>query len=144
LNLVADAILRIYQPSYSTRIGLRYINRLTLANTGLQGFSEIVDLLNPELTGYHRNPAWIDPLGMQFRLSLADGDARLTLRTEQGSDNNRQTFFLLDIDYFQEGQLPLSGLVERCDQYHDVIYNAFRWCIPEENLSVFKPVERVG
>lgn len=140
LRKVDSAVQKIYKPAYGTRIGLRFINRITPKNTGLQTLSDILYLLNFELTAYFQNECWTDPLEMESRLLLSDGDARLNLRTRHGKDKEGNPFFLLDFDYFEEGELSLTNLVERCDAYHDVIYRAFRWCIPDERLDVFEPL----
>ena len=47
---------------------------------------------------------------------------------------SRELGFVLDFDCYSEGEIDLDGLVERCERYHDVIYNAFRWCIREGEL----------
>jgi uncharacterized protein (TIGR04255 family) len=138
LELVQEAVLKVYRPSYATRIGLRFINHLTPENTGGQDLEHILTILNPGLIGYIQSNVWSTPVEAQSRLSLADEDARLNLRT--GYDNKDDPpFFLLDFDYFEEGELYLSDLIEICNRYHDVIYRAFRWCFPDENLSVFEP-----
>lgn len=142
LSLVEKAVRDVYKPSYATRIGLRYINRLTPDNTGQETLDGILSFLNPELIGYTQSEVWSTPQEMQSRLLLSDKGAKLNLRTGYGRDENNKPFFMLDFDYFEEGELPLSDLIERCVGYHDVIYRAFRWCIPDENLKVFEPLSK--
>ncbi|MGD2158113.1 MAG: TIGR04255 family protein [Anaerolineales bacterium] len=142
LSLVDRAVRNVYRPAYTTRIGLRFINRITPENTGLETIQEIFALLNPELTGYVQNEVWSDPVEFQSRLKLSDDEAQLTLRTGHGSDKSGQPYFMLDFDYFEEDELPLSDLVDRFNRYHDVIYRAFRWCLPDESLTVFKPIPK--
>jgi uncharacterized protein (TIGR04255 family) len=137
---VHDAVEKIYKPAFGTRIGLRFVNQITPKNTGLNTSIEILELLNPELTTYFQNDYWSDPMEMESRLLLSDDNAKLNLRTHYGEDKERKPFFQLDFDYFEEGELPLTNLIERCDAYHNVIYSAFRWCIRDEKLDVFKPI----
>jgi uncharacterized protein (TIGR04255 family) len=143
LSIADKAIQKVYEPSFASRIGLRYINRFTMQNTGCQNSAELLSFLRNELTAYAQSKVWTDPLNMQFRLLLSDGNARLSLRTEHGTDNQEQPYLALDFDYFEEGQLPFTDLIERCDRYHNVIYSAFRWCIPDEKMGIFNPVEKV-
>lgn len=138
LAMTHDTVQRVYKPAYAIRIGLRYVNRLTPDNTGCATIAEMFDLLRPELAQQSRSDAWSDPVEMRNRLVLTDGEAKLTLGTGYGEENDRP-FFLLDFDYFEEGRLELSGLIERCTGYNDVLYRAFRWCIRDEKLHVFRP-----
>ncbi|MEW6718334.1 MAG: TIGR04255 family protein [Chloroflexota bacterium] len=140
LRLVDKAVQHVYRPSFATRIGLRFINRITPHNTGLQDLTDIMDLLNPDLIGFVRSDVWSTPVEMETRLLLSDEDARLNLRIGYGKDKENTPFLLLDFDCFEARELPLSNLIERCDGYHDVIYRSFRWCIPDEKLNVFGPV----
>jgi len=139
LERVDEAVQNVYWPAYATRIGLRFVNRILPKNTGIKKLSELLQLLNRELTNYARSDCWSDPLEMESRLLLSNGNARLNLRNRHGTDKEGNPFLLLDFDYFEEGELSLENLVERCNTYHDVIYRAFRWCIPDENLGVFQP-----
>ncbi len=138
LRLTHEAVQRVYRPTYATRLGLRYVNRLTPDNTGCKTIAEMFDLLRPELAQQSRSEAWSDPIEMRSRLVLTDQMAKLALGTGYGEEEGRP-FFLLDFDYFEEGQLELSGLIERSARYNEVLYRAFRWCIRDEKLHVFRP-----
>lgn len=136
LTFVHEAVQEVYQPSYATRIGLRYINRLTLANTGTNSLGELLALVRPELTALLTTNAWLEPEEALSQLLLEDGTAKLTLRSGYSHDDSGHSF-LLDFDYYEEGQLELAGLLARCDHYHDRIYSAFRWCILDSSLPRF-------
>jgi uncharacterized protein (TIGR04255 family) len=141
LDLVHKAMQAVYAPVYATRIGLRHINRVTLDNTGCATTGDLLDLFRPELTAQLRSKAWSDPVEMRNRLVLTDGDAKLTMSTGYGEERG-QAFFLLDFDYFEEGQLSLDDLIGRCKNYNNVIYCAFRWCIRDNGFNVFRPKEK--
>ena len=139
LQLVNQAARDVYSLPYAERVGLRYINHLTLENTGSNNTSELWDILRPELTVLLRNECWDDPQEMVSQLRLSgEGDERLNLRS--GFRDGEEPIFLLDFDYFSQGNIPLDDLTDLCQRYHDVIYNAFRWCIRDEKLGVFDPV----
>lgn len=140
LGLVHEGIQRVYHPAYSSRIGLRYVDQLTLVNTGATSFDQLLDLLRPELTAQLRVEAWTDPLSMLSQLVLSDGEAKLALRTGYGQEQG-EPFYLLDFDYYEEGKLSLENLTQRCSHYQDVIYDAFRWCLRDESLAVFNPID---
>jgi uncharacterized protein (TIGR04255 family) len=139
LQLVGEAARKVYSLPYAERIGLRYINHLTLENTGSSTVAELWDILRPEFSVLLRNDCWDQPQEMVSQLSLAgDGDERLTLRT--GFRDGGRPIFLLDFDYYAQGNIPLENLAALFQRYHDVIYGAFRWCIREPKLAVFGPI----
>jgi len=138
LSMTHEAVEQVYRPAYATRIGLRYINRLTLSNTGSKTIGELLGILRDELTAPISNPTWGEPIEMRCRLVLPDGAARLTMGTVFETLGDEPAF-VLDLDYFEEGQLDLAGLVERCTRYNETIYRAFRWAIRDDKLEIFKP-----
>lgn len=138
LNLVHEAVMQVYKPAYAVRIGLRYINRITSTNTKVNTLTELFTVLRPELTAHARNEVWGDAAEMNSRLLLKDAAASLTLNTAYGSEGG-EPVFILDFDYFEEGELPLNDLIERSSRYHEVIYRAFRWSILDDKLAVFEP-----
>lgn len=140
IELASEAARQAYEPSHATRIGLRYTNRFTQANTGLKDFDQVIDLLHPDLTAMLRSRAWSDPVEMANLLVLRDETAKLSLRTGCKTERG-EPFFLLDLDYFEEGQLDLNTLPARVDRYHTVIYDAFRWSLKDEALDLFEPVD---
>lgn len=139
LDLVGTAASAVYEIPYATRVGLRYINRMTLANTGTQTLSELWGVLRSELVALLRVGCWDEPLEALSQVMLAvDGAERLTLRS--GYKAGQDPALLLDYDCYTEGRIELAGLLQLCDRFHDVIYRAFRWSIPEGKLGVFLPV----
>jgi len=139
LQLVNQAACEVYNLPYAVRVGLRYINHLTLENTGVKSVAELWGILRPELTMLLRGDSWDEPLEMVNRLLLAGREnERLTLRS--GFRSGEKPVFLLDFDYYTEGNISLENLSALCQRYHDAIYDAFRWCIREEKLAAFAPI----
>lgn len=139
LAMMEEALRSIYDPPYATRIGLRYVNRLTSSNTGLRTVTDLIRQVRPELTAPLRSTAWDEPVSMLCQIVLTDGDPKLTIRTAYGREAD-VPFLVLDYDYFEEGKLGIAGLAQRCDLYHEIIYAAFRWSISEEILNAFGPI----
>ncbi len=138
LQLVHNAVSQVYQPAYATRIGLRYINRLTFANTQTEHIDALFGLLKPALTAPLRDDVWQNAAQMVTQLAFVDHDTQLNLHVVYEQSGPALT---LDFDYFENGKLSLDGLIERCDQYHAVIYDAFRYCLLDEALQKFQPGE---
>jgi uncharacterized protein (TIGR04255 family) len=139
LNYVSSAVIGSYQPSYATRIGLRFINRFTRKNTNSKTLEEILSLFREELTCLIRAEVWQEPKEMISQILLKDRKANLTIRTGLGRERN-ESFFLLDFDYYEEGQISLEDLNRRLDGYHSRIHDAFRWCLLDESLGKFEPL----
>jgi uncharacterized protein (TIGR04255 family) len=139
LSSVFEATQKVYHIPYATRIGLRYINVLTLDNTKTRSLDELLSILRGELVMLLRIPEIEAPylLTQQIRTKVNDSNFafRFGLR-ERTSDE-----FELDFDMYIEGEVEVDSLIERCDRYHRSIYNAFRWCIIEDKLDIFEPVE---
>jgi len=139
VQLVNNAACAVYDLPYATRIGLRYVNRLTFENTQTNSVRDLWGIVRSELTVLLRENCWDDPLEMLNQLLLAgEGDERLRLR--MGFRKEDDPFFLLDFDCYVEGNKPLEELMSLCNRFHDVIYRAFRWCIEDDQLDVFEPV----
>ena len=140
LSLVHEAMRRVYKPAYATRIGLRYVNRFTYANTQRTTNRELFDLFRPELTALLRAEQWTAPVEMLNQVTLKDDEAQLFMRSAFG-DEAGDPFFLLDLDYATEGKLPLTDLIDRVNRYHNLIYRVFRWCLKDEVLELFQPLD---
>jgi uncharacterized protein (TIGR04255 family) len=138
LQLLNHAAEEVYDLPYAVRIGLRYINQLTFDNTGSASVTELWDMLRPELTALPRSNCWDAPLEMMNQLLLAgEQGERLTLRS--GFQGGTEPAFVLDFDCYTEGNVSLKSVPGLCEDYHDIIYNAFRWCIRDDRLERFAP-----
>jgi uncharacterized protein (TIGR04255 family) len=144
-SLFYDDVSKVYSPAFATRIGLRYVDHISPTKLGLSSLAEAVDLLRNELSATYRTDAWNEPVEMISQLVLGDEERRLGLRFGKRSDLD-EPIVILDFDCFEEGQLRLDDLIQRCNNYHQIIYDAFRWSIREERFDVFRPVakERVA
>jgi uncharacterized protein (TIGR04255 family) len=137
-QLLETAVRNIYHLPYATRIGLRFINRFSLNNTGSNSIKEVLDLFRSEFTCLFQTKCWQQPEEMISQIIIADGQAKLAIRSKYGSEN-QIPFFIMDFDYFQEGRLALENLIETLTHFHDRIYQAFRWSIFDESLERFDP-----
>lgn len=140
LELVHGAAMATYALPYAKRVGLRYVNQLDAQRTGCESFDDLKAFLRPELAGLMATDAWDRPEELVWQVILSNDGGRLLLRIAARATDGQPPFILLDFDYFEEGQIPLGDLAERCDRYHDVIYRAFRWAFRPDNLEVFAPM----
>jgi uncharacterized protein (TIGR04255 family) len=141
LRLVSEAVHQEYIPSPVLRVGLRYINELKPESLGLDSFDEVLRLLQPEITAPLTAEVWSVPRAYATQMDLEDNEGTLAIRFSiPPAVQESSRSFVLDFDYYESGSLPFDGLVERCERFHNVIYSAFRWTIPDENLNVFEPI----
>lgn len=143
LTLAHEAVQRVYRPGFSARTGLRYVDLVTPAKLGLETFDEVVEVFRPELTALLQVDVWDTPAAMICQLLLEDEEGNLSLQIGRQVINDEPTF-VLDFDYYDDHERSLDGLIERCQRYHDTIYDAFRWCIKPDKLAVFEPVPKEG
>jgi uncharacterized protein (TIGR04255 family) len=138
IRLAVEAAQTAYRPADATRVGLRYVNALTLANTGAASATELVQFPRDELSVLLRTQVWNLPTRMLTELNLHDDHADLTFRIGfiSNQDNPR---VLLDFDCYEEGAIALDSVESRTRRYHDIVYAAFRWSIPDDRLSAFEP-----
>lgn len=145
LELVSNTVRDVYAPTQIHRVGLRYVNEIVPAKLGLGSFDEILTLLQPTFTSALKTKEWSLPKAYGGHLELDVGGDTLAIRYQvrYGADGSPESF-LLDFDYYEESGSDLNGLIERCERFHDVIYSAFRWAIPDENLHIFEPKHQEG
>lgn len=138
VRLMIDSAMGVYGPLSVTRVGLRYVNIVKSDQVGLADRSELLDIINPALRSPIENDAWSEFEVYQSALVAHDGQNQLGLRfAAQDSE------ITLDLDYYREhdfnGEEDLSVLLALLDEFHDRIYQAFRWCISDERLELFQP-----
>jgi len=138
-QLLESAVKSIYQIPYAKRVGLRFINRFTLQNTISKNAEELISLFRKELTCLYKTDCWKNPEEMVYQIILGDNPAKLAIRIKYGSEN-LSPFFILDLDYFQEGKVELGKLDEILSYSHNRIYQAFRWCLIGQELGRFNPI----
>ncbi len=140
LSFLINAFQKTYNIQYATRIGLRYINVLTIENTKSEEFSEIISLLRDEIVTYFRISEIENPhiVKQEVRVQI-DDDGVLALRF--GLREDAKDEFILDYDRYITQEVETDDILERCERFHRLIYNAFRWSLAENKLQVFEPAK---
>jgi uncharacterized protein (TIGR04255 family) len=144
LALVQSAMQKAYRIPRYRRIGLRYLNVFTPANTGGGSLAQISEVLRPELVLPLRTKPLSDASELATHLLLDEPEGKLVIRVGAKADPDEGgPILFLDLDFYVEGRLSTEGLVERCKRYHDVIYGAFRWSLNENEkvLDLFEPLK---
>lgn len=143
LSFVAEAALSIYKIPYATRIGLRYVNMLDVHNTKSKNFyPDVLNVVRPELTAILQTEAIQEPT-LITHLKVKHEASIFSFRYGVIQDEeNKELLFSLDFDQYIEEKVELDSqtLVSIGDEFHDLIYNAFRWCIRNDKFVLFEPL----
>lgn len=141
LEMVSEAVRKEYNPSPILRVGLRYVNEFSTDKLGFRAFDEVLTLFQPELVSPFTANVFSMPKAFSIHMDLEDQQGTLAFRFGLPAEGLEQPKALvLDLDYYEETASTLDGLVNRCDKFHEVIYDAFRWAIVDDRLSVFHPL----
>jgi uncharacterized protein (TIGR04255 family) len=146
------ALVEHIQPTFGTRLGLRYINEIRTENLPWS------NVIRRELLGPIAVPEFIENTtqfasiqqlllrypneqGITMHHGFVPGGT--TVRPRQDQELQNKEFYLLDFDAFKE--FPISrGLLMDVDTicqlisiYHQMIYRLFRWSVTDQFLTTF-------
>jgi len=139
-----ELLLRIYEPSFFTRIGLRY--RDVIARNQL-GLSDVPwrDLLSRELAAeFHSRVAQsIENTGHQIVLRLQDDVAKVTLQHGLGNKSG-EICYIIDSDFYVNERTGARDATRILDYFNRQAGRLFRWCITDRLHQAMEPqrVER--
>jgi len=127
-----EALVKTYNPSFYTRVGLRYSNVIDRHALGLdsQPWSK---LLRPALLGEIAEDGFeanLEQVSRMIRVRVPDLNSSMILRHGLGAQFNRQDLaYVIDIDLFSEETMETANVDSILNKFHDVAGHAFRWCI---------------
>jgi uncharacterized protein (TIGR04255 family) len=137
-----NALQEIYSPSYFSRIGLRYINKIRRSGLGL---SEVPwrDLLTPDLIGMLNSSDMvesIDGIDITHRLRLAEegGNARLVSKLDTEGDPPEQVF-TIDGDYFYSAKSEVATAIDRLNFLNTRSSRLIRWAFTDRLHKAMEP-----
>lgn len=130
---VTAALRELYEPAFYTRIGLRYIDLINRSELGLADACWS-DLLAPhiaaELGAIEISPE-IEHVVRELKIRLPEEEE--FLQVKHGFRNPdvavREQSFLIDADFFAEGQREIDDATGILDRFNRSAGNWFRWCI---------------
>jgi len=142
VKFLLEAFTTSYGIILSTRIGLRYINEITLDSTNTESIEDLLSILNEDLRCLLINSAWGLPRKAVFQLSIPDSNNEFILRLGLGQEPTIR--IILDFDYSRAFEPPtemqIDTILENLDLFHKKNYFAFRWAIAEDRIDVFEPI----
>lgn len=142
------AFIKVYQPAYFERVGLRYLNFISRRELGLEGipFSELIA------------PCYLGPLAEEdvneTAVSRSNVDAEMSIRggcrvklhagpglVKKNAQEDKEVKFVFDQDLYMPGQLPLNLAVGALQTLHSQADSIFRSAITEKLHEAMEPEE---
>lgn len=133
-KLVRNTFEQIYQPTFYTRVGLRYKDVIDRTKFGLQDKGWI-DLIKPNVLGIinETNQFSLKQWSVNSEFTFPGSDVAtkqmLHLATKVGDSLPVMVF---DCDYFKMGNIPINEVSALSDQLHDRSSSFLRSSITEE------------
>ena len=150
LDAVLADFIRIYQPAYFSRVGLRYINFIRRAMLGLEECSWR-ELIAPEFLGlmasedvqsgafakFEQTATLSVPGGAKANIKSAPAVLRRTENATKKTTEER--VFLLDLDLYMEGNTPLGHAAAALNVLNGNATSIFRSAITDTLHDAMQP-----
>jgi uncharacterized protein (TIGR04255 family) len=141
LNKLLYVFDKIYEPSYFSRIGLRYkniVNRKILPLPDGEDIKEFIpEYIAPELRGDMSDDVKSFEKTVQFddsdiKSNVIHAYAEVTGIVCNRQINNEESY-LIDIDcFYEEITRGIDDVIKRCDVFKETAWNIFQWSITEK------------
>lgn len=138
--------IRIYQPAYFTRIGLRYLNFISKRNLGLDEY-RFSDLIAPQYLGILGEDEVLEK-----NVSSCSVDAQLQLHggctlklhagpglVKQNGFSDGELRFIFDQDLFTAGSIPIQSSTNTLSTLHTHAYSVFRDAVLDPLWTAMDP-----
>ena len=147
LDQALASFIRIYEPAYFERVGLRYMNAISRRELGLEGISW-KDLLTPAVLGMLAEEdvqeQSVGRCTMDVDMALAGG-CRLKMRSapgmirRPGQPEDKETRWILDIDLSTGGKVPVNQSAPALQMLHMHATPIFRNAITDQLHAAMEP-----
>lgn len=150
LDRVLAAFIELYQPSWFTRVGLRYVNAFCREALGLDELNW-GELITPGFLGLMAEPDVQESAFLKHELSATltvPGGAKANVKSGPGllrKVNNRthevtqQKVFMLDLDVFMDSRIELGHAVPALNIVHDNAGSLFHAAITDTLSQAMGP-----
>lgn len=140
LDAVLAAFIKIYEPSYFVRVGLRYINFFNKQRLGLEEYSWR-DLLEAPYLGLFADESVPETAFMRHEVNATlavPGGAKANIKAapavmrkvnNQTKQTTEEKVFMLDLDLYMEGKTPINHAVPALNVVHGNADSLFRAAI---------------
>lgn len=138
-----EALLNEYEPSFFSRVGLRYQNVISRENVGLADTpwsTLLAQFLAGELSVSEIEPNIVGRVG-EFLLNLGDKEGKV--RVKHGfvqAENRNEQLYLIDADYFiDDRKVERDETLKKLTDLHGYARKLFRECIQDKLHEAMEP-----
>lgn len=136
------ALHETYEPSFYTRIGLRYRDVIIPSKFGLDGVPW-TELLKPFAAGALSEESVMDEVNESesgFKISLGEGVGEVQVKhflaKVRGTD---EPCYVIDADYFTNIQTEINDAIEKLNVLNSFAGRLFRWFITDRLHNAMEP-----
>jgi uncharacterized protein (TIGR04255 family) len=128
-----SSFLEIYKLQ-ANRVGLRYVNNLTIENKETLDWESLIQSKLLSLFTFYPDPKKVSRVFNNLELNLGD----FNLRFQYGMHNPdfpapiKKRNFILDYDAYSSNLQDLNDITRNLDKFHQEIQNLFEICITDE------------
>ncbi len=145
LKFVFEKFTEIYQPSYFSRAGLRYVDIIDRKKLNLENV-DWGDLIQEYMLGIISTQEGknVSAFDCKYELPLADFESIVTIRTafaKNKEQDSAENCFLLDSDFFNINKIPVNDIFIKLDFFHDRATRLIRWAIKPKLHQAMNPIE---
>lgn len=137
-----EALIKIYNPAFYERVGLRYQNVIVRSTLGLQNRPWSA-LLQPHIAGEFGDTRVEDDIEManrQLTLKLPEDDSQVTVKHGLGIiEKTKESCYVIDSDYSKSGRTEQNNAIYTLDALNKYAGRLFRWCITDELHQALGP-----
>lgn len=142
-----SAAIEVYQPTFFSRIGLRYTDAIQRSTLGIQD-EPWSRLLRPHILGELALPEFehnLEGANRTIRLRLPDGSGSVAIRHGLGSVRaSKELAYLIDLDFFAERRTEIEDAEPTLNHFNAMAGSAFRWCITDTLRRALGPIDLVS
>ncbi len=137
------AFTEIYEPSFLTRIGLRYQNVIRRLKLDLEQVPW-AELLNPAISGILADPIFsaddIEGVTSLAVCKLDQHSAKVRINYSTGTDTEtKEPAYVIDSDFFTEEQIGVNNVRPVLTYFNRQNRNLFRWAISDRLHEAMVP-----
>jgi len=138
------ALIDVYNPSFFSRIGLRYIDVINRKVLGL-GDVEWDELLQPYILGLLSSPdikERIQNFESKYEINLLDDVSKVRLITRFViPSNTSEKCFMIDSDFNRSDKTNIDEALNKLDYFNKRASRLIQWCITDQLHQAMEPYE---